>query len=109
MTSQWTIAGGWTVAIAACAETSTCCPRPVRSRADRARSAPIAAYMPVQKGDCGSVVRTGVRPGSPASQSEPLAAVTSRSDPLTHPSGPVVPYAVMVTRIARRFTPATSP
>ncbi len=43
-------------------------------------SAPDAAYMPVHAGDCGTLVRTGVRSHSPASHSEPLLAVTSRSD-----------------------------
>jgi len=51
----------------------------------------MAAYMPVQNGDCASVVRTGVRPSSPASQRHPLAAVTSRSDAGTQPSGPLDP------------------
>src|SRR5512132_3834583 len=53
--------------------------------------------MPVQNGDCGSVVRTGASPGSPASQRLPLAAVTSRSDAGTSASGPVAPNGVMVT------------
>ena len=91
MTSQWTIAGGWTVAILACPETSTCCPRPPRARAARATSAPIAPYMPDQNGDWGSDERIGARPGSPASQRLPLAAVISRSDAGAPASGPVVP------------------
>ena len=33
---------------AACAETSTCCPRPVRARAASAVSAPMAAWPPTQ-------------------------------------------------------------
>ena len=54
-------------------------------------SAPMAPYIPIQNGDWGSVERTGARPGSPASQRLPLAAVISRSDAGAPASGPVVP------------------
>ena len=82
--SHQTGAGGWTVVIAACADTSTRCGTGDWS----ATSAPSAPYIPLQYGDCGCEVRTGGRPSSPASQRLPLAAVTSRSDPGTPASGP---------------------
>src|SRR6266511_2875661 len=59
--------------------------------------------MPVQYGDCGSVVRVGARSGSPASARLPLAAVTSRSDAGAPASGPVDPYGVTVTTTSEGF------
>src|SRR5581483_10041679 len=77
-----------------CPDTSTCWPRPVRRRAKTASSAPAAAYIPVQNGDCGRLVRTGAPPGSPASHRQPLDAVTSAR-------GPEAPYGVIVTTTRR--------
>ena len=90
----------------ACAEVSTRWPRPVVPRARYARSVPIAAYIPAQNGDCGSVVRTGGLPGSPASDSAPLAAVTSRSDAGAEASGPSDPYGVTDVWMSRSFQDA---
>src|SRR5204862_948747 len=90
-------AGGRTVTILACPATPTSSPRRVAAGAASANSAPIAAYIPLQNGDCGSVVRTGARSGSPASASAPLDAVTSRSEAGTPASGPVSPYGVTLT------------
>src|SRR5947199_345414 len=47
------------------ADTSTCWPRPLASRASRATRVPTAPNMPAQLGDWGSVLRTG-QPGQAA-------------------------------------------
>src|SRR2546430_10613804 len=71
--SHHTGAGGWTVVIAACADTSTRCP----TGDCTATTAPSAPYIPLQYGDCGCAVPRGGLPSSPASHKLPLAAVTS--------------------------------
>ncbi len=56
----------------------------------------MAAYMPAQLAVWGSVLRTGVPPGSPASQRLPLAAVISRSPAGVFASGAPQPKGVIV-------------
>ena len=83
--------------IAACCETSRCCPSPDRSRSRSAIAVSAAAWTPAWIEACGKPTGTGGRSPSPCNPTNPPAASIVRSEAGRLAHGPSLPYGVIDT------------
>src|SRR2546425_12931651 len=89
------------------AATSTCPPAPVRERCWRASGETAAAYPPAQAEAWGREILSGGPSGSPVSDMQPAAAMSSRSEARYWLYGPVWPNGVIDVTMSTGFCSAS--
>src|SRR5215475_9805209 len=88
--------------------TSTCCPRPSRSRAINASRIALQADIPVAMSTIGGPVLTGGPSGKPFKDMNPLSACVIGSKPGREAKGPLRPYAEIEQYTKRGLVGATA-
>ena len=89
-------------------DTSTRCPRPVRSRAWSAASTPVVAYSPQIMSIRAAPTFSGRPSGSPVTLIRPLIACSSRSYPGSRAACSPEPNALIEQYTTPGFVSATS-